>query len=1402
MKTTLDHNTIETFQRQPAWKHYLNVIVDICKRHFDKNLLGFTESTNTLKRIDENTDLQPNYPSLSYKNDLMRMNLIEGLSIRSLMRILTIYGCKLLDVETNVTIPHTYKVQGQNRGGDLWGFQPTNRTYDYEANSITNVPELDNTEDSNTDYFFPSISENYFEEDKTFKYIYDIYGYNQKEPMLCYSAIYEIKTFHRLVTPDTPAMQGMAIYVLADDIIDEEANTFKVGAIIYQKSGSMFYQFNAKANDFTLAEGVDSEEGILAVPVFYLINDNDKIDLLDSEGVIRYNSDDDDVKEYENLRGISPNRTNDVFKITLTYAGFKLNDYKVYLLNIYPNKYVVANEAKTNLNNLNPYYAKNTIFGSDSLIKTQPIFLYHYKDNGEYIDTASLAYNGWNVKGGENLPSYQFLSFPYKTKDIINEEEVEVPIVKADYGNLYNRCIANEVGEGCVNNIEARIPDENNQDGQYVEIDDETLREISSPDVSLGNKFNTCIVYSVKQDADGEFKPSLMIGKFYYIGNLIEGEKVHIFNEYTVFDISNGYNKDSYVVKGYKNNSYYIGDEYDEGSEVDEFNYILEDLRKQEYVETMYFNHFVKIYPITKTQSDSLVETNMVYCDNLDLVQYGNTIPYMVTTLRKGELDEDEKFMDLDCSVFSKIVAYNKHTHLVTLNNEICFPNSYEPIYAVVAYQNLFPFTQPKRLRILTPNNGVKDIVQPLTEEMFSDRVSLEFYSQKEYDEMLFWEKHNRQKIVNNNNINTLLQELDNKAKNSYNNYAIYGLLTQKLEGNQTITLEYEDGAFGTKTAIIDGYLFYFNKSDLIDAENHQYYYNYAYITLKGEGAKYISCVRISADFKHLMTGGVSATGIFKNCTNLRVVAGYSPIRNVRNDAFPEDILYLNTSPNFEVNESYFDYYKGLKNIYNINLDNVNFINDKIDFSYAFQNCENMETLSLNFKKKVYATSISHWLEGCKSLRYLDLSNIDFSLCTDTDSAFEGCSHLERIIVNWGNNNVITTMQKMFKDCRNLKSIGDFSGWYGTDIDMESAFENCEALNEVMLKNIKGDWSTNVSLFKNCGAETIGFYAKPYPSGDLIKFEMPNLKNIEYCGEVFDLHSDSTDIKVWIDTPNLTRESFMRFMSKQFTQSDDWVDYGFNVYVHPDVINRLIIGTDIEPDVVDKDDIVICYNLLKHNSSKVKIYPTKENVALGLTISTNVAKKSPYKAGIESIENLTLTMKMVKRKYPIKKLYVYANNLLIDTLEENEVANGGTFTHSFSNITETTELKAIGVDSMDIYVESNKIKYTFTYPFYSGILTASSPDDITSQGVSGLNEDYYQNRRVVFNMSSGKIPIFAFPKELAPEGLKGVVDYNAGHNSEDMTQYWHVKELTINNVEYLVYYTFDRMVGWYYFVLE
>ena len=678
---------------------------------------------------------------------------------------------------------------------------------------------------------------------------------------------------------------------------------------------------------------------------------------------------------------------------------------------------------------------------------------------------------------------------------------------------------------------------------------------------------------------------------------------------------------------------------------------------------------------------------------------------------------------------------------------------------------------------------------------------------------MLFWNDHENQKIVNNNSVNILLQELDNRAKNIYNNYAIYGLMSVQ---NEEIILKIQyRGQVITKTATTDGYLFYFDKNDLED------YYNYDYLTIDGDGAEFVTCIKISSDFKHLMTGGAKDNvATFAKCKNLKVVAGYNPINYVSNDGFAStpNLLYLNTSPKYDVSSSnnYFKYYSGLKNIYSLNLDGVNFINDKIDFNNAFADCENLETISLNFNKKIYATNISGMFKNCKSLREVDLTSIDFSLCTDTSSAFEGCKHLEKIIVNWGENKVIVYMDKMFKDCTNLKSIGNFDSWYGDNVDLSDAFVNCESVKEVLLKNIKADWSSNVQMFDNCGAETIGFRSTPYPENTLIKFNMPNLKNIEYCNEVFNIYyTDSNDIKVWIETPELTRESFIRFMAKQFNNEYHNVEHGINVYVNPNVINRLVLYTDIEPDVVDKDGIIIGYKLLNHTTD-IKIYPTKENIAANLSIKTNVTKYPPYKADIDTIDNVILTINVVKQKYPLKALFVYANNMLIQTYNENEVANGGTFTYNFNTISDSIEIKAIAVDTMDIYVTSNVIKYTFVYPIYAGLINVTgsavvngrsvsiaTENDINEQNILTLTPNYYLNHQISYNMISGKLPMYAFPKQMAPDGLKAIVDYNDGHNKEDVTNKWLSQELTINNIDYFVYYAeHNRIYGTYFFVME
>ena len=106
-------------------------------------------------------------------------------------------------------------------------------------------------------------------------------------------------------------------------------------------------------------------------------------------------------------------------------------------------------------------------------------------------------------------------------------------------------------------------------------------------------------------------------------------------------------------------------------------------------------------------ETDSPCSTMKLYCDNLELVMFGDIVPYIVSYDRIGEQPEsgsEEVLNDLDCSIFSRIVSYNKNTHLLTVNNPVFFENSSTPKHVVVAYQNASPFNRINSLDITSPN--------------------------------------------------------------------------------------------------------------------------------------------------------------------------------------------------------------------------------------------------------------------------------------------------------------------------------------------------------------------------------------------------------------------------------------------------------------------------------------------------------------------------------------------------------------------------------------------------------------------------------------------------------------------------------------------------------------------------
>jgi len=189
MKTTLTYNTIESLQKG-GWKTFIDSIVASCKSLFDNNLISEREELNNgvvVKTKLKTNDISPKYATLNFQNDLIQLNKNENISLAGLMRILSLYGCKLQDTTYPVNIPHTFKIQGKFNG-EVMGMAPQNRAYNHPAAA----------QNEDADCFAPNMSTNAFEEDTTFKYIYDVYGYNQKKPMLSYSYVYKFEQFYQV----------------------------------------------------------------------------------------------------------------------------------------------------------------------------------------------------------------------------------------------------------------------------------------------------------------------------------------------------------------------------------------------------------------------------------------------------------------------------------------------------------------------------------------------------------------------------------------------------------------------------------------------------------------------------------------------------------------------------------------------------------------------------------------------------------------------------------------------------------------------------------------------------------------------------------------------------------------------------------------------------------------------------------------------------------------------------------------------------------------------------------------------------------------------------------------------------------------------------------------------------
>ena len=402
MKTSLDYNTIESLQQQPAWKEYIDSVVADSKVVFDDNLIVQNEDGTMSKNTDESAD----YAVLNYRKDFIPLTRTENISLAALMRILTIYGCKIKDTTYPVNVPHTFKIQGRYDGG-MYGYNIRNKSYDHPA-AQSSPTEQDG------DAFIPNMSNNAFEEDTTFKYIYDIYGYNQKNPILSYAYVYKFEQFYELVN------SGGGFFVRESDTF--ETNIYINDAIVKKRliknSEVPVYRFTETARSqeaitvrmervetgmfrdsiLEIKEEVNPSTGVrkqvdpvnaVSDPVYIIINERDKIDLQKSyyttEGVKRPDYDSDDpYSDFSNVRAIYPIIRYNEVSMDGYIADDDVTEYEL--------SYV---EVNTDFSTI--YKSKFVKTGVNPFDATQDVYEYIYHEGRS--DAIKICYNFYKIAG-------------------------------------------------------------------------------------------------------------------------------------------------------------------------------------------------------------------------------------------------------------------------------------------------------------------------------------------------------------------------------------------------------------------------------------------------------------------------------------------------------------------------------------------------------------------------------------------------------------------------------------------------------------------------------------------------------------------------------------------------------------------------------------------------------------------------------------------------------------------------------------------------------------------------------------------------------------------------------------------------------------------------------------------
>ena len=1074
MKTTLKYNTIETFQRQPAWKKFIDTIVDNCKGLYDDHLVAeFEDGENVTKdgipisniKLSESnegiepqidlTDLQPKYPVLNYLNDGIPLTMQENISLRGLLKTLCLYGCKIKDVELYESgLPHTYKKLRNTTVVDdsVWGFEVGNSThYNYQAQAT-----VDGVSGQEIGYTFDNESLDSYH--YQYEYIKDIFGYNQKNPVLIKNDIKEVKEYYCF---ELKSREDIIHYYYVDHNISGlpmPSNTYNIARYLPQ------YLF-VSVNDVV----VRNNRYIINANNFY--RDTDSLEnsgvLLDNNiknkkwvTLVRsneyyiewYDPNETIVEEFD-----GPEEIIDLFydvvvdSISTRPKPFKkwvkINDDS--LLYINETSYIITDKAKEDMVKENGRIEYNSSSSKSyyldvnfALSENSDIEKVNFERNGTigsrelneqtsdvrmtyYVYKDSKYGKEWIVLDSMNDYT-SIISLPYLKEQIYSDECA----LKAQPLFLYK----DNTSSLCANLIDT-VGGENKI---TFEIEKYNVSKIlnSYSTVNNASGLPNCIINGIHY------------GDYYYKWEQYnKNNMTFIKNVYAALNFSNdnsGLGNKAYFFDESKNTYAVSSYSKSDNTEKEKDDCVYLNTNKQEYFETMYFNHFIKVYPIDGETDGNLIKTNKLYCDNLELVEFGDIVPYVVSYDRKGVREENTDnntfiYNDIDCAIFSKILSYNKRTHLLIVDggengeNKIWFNDSSTPKYVVVAYQNASPFNKIKSLNIVTSEN-VSDVVSGLIKEYENNYYDLNLYP-TETD----YKRRN-------------LEELVDAVKYSpeYTSDGIWGVYDYNLlPSNQDIEIKFtidnepnctywaqygsayrEDGTSISENSNYNGDVLIIKPS--IKGKQFQ-----AAINVKENGTvthplsynKYTSVTFVGdSGAKNAITGVNLASfefqgdiyGLFTDMVNLSVIKSFK-LKNVSEYRqmvvnCPNLIYFGNDDTNIEGSVQcvanvvqQFDLFKGLENILSIDTSNLEYKieNDttsviKVDMTEAFKGCISLKDLKLKFNSnnKIAITCLDSAFEDCEHIETLDLSNFDLSQLVSATDMVKGCSRLNTIIVD------------------------------------------------------------------------------------------------------------------------------------------------------------------------------------------------------------------------------------------------------------------------------------------------------------------------------------------------------------------------------------------------------------------